>query len=127
MFFTYNAYMDAKEFGKRLRSARILAGYDQQKIVAEELGIERTRYLKYEHGDSMPPLNVLANICALLNVSADYLLGLSEKSQLRQIKKPAELADLGVEQVQKASGGPLTPAEIAAIRAILALRTPPQG
>lgn len=119
--------MDNKEFGKRLRIARIDAGYDQQKMVAEELGIERTRYLKYEHGDSMPPMNVLAQICELLNVSADYLLGLSDRPKLRQIKKPAELADLGVQQVQKASDGPLTPAEIAAIRAILALRQPPQG
>lgn len=109
-----------------MRIARIDAGYDQQKMVAEELGIERTRYLKYEHGDSMPPMNVLAQICELLNVSADYLLQLSDRPKLRQIKKPAELADLGVEQVQKASDGPLTPAEIAAIRAILALRQPTQ-
>lgn len=110
-----------------MRIARIDAGYDQQKMVAEELGIERTRYLKYEHGDAMPPMNVFAQICELLNVSADYLLGLSDRPKLRQTKKPADLADLGVQQVQKVSDKPLTPAEIAAIRAILALRTPPQG
>lgn len=117
-----------KEFGRRLKVARVSAGYDQQKIVADELGIDRTRYTKYEIGDNFPPLDVLANICKLLDVSADYLLGLRDDHQsLRQIKKPAELADLGVQQVQKASDGPLTPAEIAAIRAILALRQSPQG
>lgn len=112
-----------QEFGRRLKTARVEAGYDQQKIIADELGIERTRYLKYEHGDCFPPLNVLADICKTLNVSADYLLGLKEEPRsLRKIKKPAELAGEGVEQVQKVGDEQLTPEEIAAIRMFLRLR-----
>lgn len=109
-----------KEFGRRLKAARIAAGYDLQRIIADELGIERTRYLKYEHGDCFPPLDVLALICNTLNVSADYLLGLKEEPMnLRQIKKPAALADFNVEQVQVVGSDQLTPDEVAALRAFL--------
>lgn len=113
-------------FGDRLRTARSSGGFKSQKDMAAALGVERTRYVGWENGVNRPSIDMLVKICELLNVSADYLLGLSEVMDLHKIKKPAELADLGVEQVQKTGGDQLTPAEIKAIRAILALRTPLQ-
>ena len=113
-----------KEMGKRIKKARLAAGYDQQKIAADELGLDRTRYTKYEIGDNYTPIEVLTRICRTFNVSADWLLGLREDHpELRQIKKPAGLADLGVEQVQKAGADQLTPEEVAAIRMFLRLRS----
>lgn len=66
--------------GDRLKRARLSAGYAQQKDVAEALGIERTRYLKWEHGDSQPSLDMLARMCRLFGVSSDYLLGLEDEN-----------------------------------------------
>jgi transcriptional regulator with XRE-family HTH domain len=66
--------------GDRLKRARLSAGYAQQKDVAEALGIERTRYLKWEHGDSQPSLDMLAKMCRLFGVSSDYLLGLEDEN-----------------------------------------------
>ena len=66
--------------GDRLKRARLSAGFAQQKDVADALGIERTRYLKWEHGDSQPPLDMLAKMCRLFGVSSDYLLGLEDEN-----------------------------------------------
>lgn len=63
----------------RLRIARLRAGFKSQKAVADALGIERTRYLKYETGTYSPPLEMLARMCKLFEVSADYVLGIVEE------------------------------------------------
>lgn len=47
--------------------------------VSDALGLERTRYLKWEHGDAVPSLDMLVRLCRLFGVSADYLLGLADE------------------------------------------------
>lgn len=86
MFFTFvldevkeTHYYVVMNIGDRLKCARLSAGFAQQKDVAERLGIERTRYLKWEHGDSQPPLEMLVKMCKLFGVSSDYLLGLEDE------------------------------------------------
>lgn len=73
-------YYVGMDMGDRLKRARLSAGFAQQKDVAEKLGIERTRYLKWEHGDSQPPLDMLVKMCKLFGVSSDYLLGLEDEN-----------------------------------------------
>ena len=51
------------------------------KQVSDALGLERTRYLKWEHGDAQPSLDMLVRLCKLFGVSADYLLGLDERTE----------------------------------------------
>lgn len=49
-----------------------------QKEIAEKLGIKQQQYARYEKGINLLPITHLKEICKYLNVSADYILGLSE-------------------------------------------------
>ena len=62
-----------------MKRARLNAGFATMKQVSDALGLERTRYLKWEHGDAVPSLDMLVRVCRLFGVSADYLLGLEEE------------------------------------------------
>lgn len=63
-----------RDFGRRLRAARIIAGYETAADLAKDLRVEVPRYRKYERGDSMPPLEVLELLCDITNKSLDFLL-----------------------------------------------------
>lgn len=106
------------EFNERLTIARKAAGYTQTTI-SEQLMIDRTRYGKWESGKASPSFDMLASICVLLDVSADYLIGLTDDPRRNTIKEPAELAGKGVVSVETTNGDRLTAEEIAAIRAML--------
>ena len=60
--------------GKRLRLLRILRGFTQEEL-SKRLGVERTRYNKWEKGVSEPSLKMLCRIADYFRVSTDYLLG----------------------------------------------------
>lgn len=62
-----------KKLGQRLKRERAKMGLTQNQI-AELLGIERSRYAKYECGDADPPLDVLYKISLIYRVSADELI-----------------------------------------------------
>ena len=66
-----------------MKRARLNAGFATMKQVSDALGLERTRYLKWEHGDAVPSLDMLARLCRLFDVSADYLLGLDDDGEAR--------------------------------------------
>lgn len=63
-----------RSFGRRLRAARITAGYENASELAVELGIQGPAYRKYERGESLPPLEVLDDIRRLLGCTLDWLL-----------------------------------------------------
>lgn len=50
-----------------------------QKQVSEFLGIKQQQYARYEKGINEIPLHHFKNLCICFNVSADYLLGLTDK------------------------------------------------
>ena len=50
-----------------------------QKEIAEKLGIKQQQYARYEKGINVMPVIYLKPICEILNVSADYIVGLSEE------------------------------------------------
>lgn len=53
--------------------------YDKsQREIAELLGTEQSYYAKYENRKRQLPIDRLKKICEYYNVSADYILGLSE-------------------------------------------------
>ena len=60
--------------GKRLRLLRELRRLTQEEFAAK-LGVERTRYNKWETGASEPSLEMLCRIADCFHVSTDYLLG----------------------------------------------------
>lgn len=48
----------------------------RQKDIAAHLGIKQQQYARYEKGINVMPVTYLGPICAYLQVSADYILGL---------------------------------------------------
>lgn len=47
-----------------------------QKEIAQKLGISEGNITNWKKGTSLPSLEVFFELCELLNVSADYLLGI---------------------------------------------------
>lgn len=60
-------------FRKRLRQARLDAGFTQQRM-ADLLGISLNGYQKYEQGETQPPLDTLVRLSRILGVTTDHLL-----------------------------------------------------
>ena len=69
--------MKFPEFSQNLKKARIISGKTQHEV-AVLLGILDNAYQKYEGGDREPNLSRLRELSDILNVSADFLLGLTE-------------------------------------------------
>lgn len=61
-------------FSRRLRLLRELRKLTQEEL-SNKLGVERTRYTKWENGVSEPSLMMLCKIADYFHVSTDYLLG----------------------------------------------------
>ncbi len=50
-----------------------------QKQIAEVLGTSQTMYARYERGANEIPVHHLVKLCDFYKVSADYILGRSDK------------------------------------------------
>lgn len=53
-----------------------------QKDIAEKLGIKQQQYARYEKGINIMPITYLKPICEILNVSPDYIIGLTDEPQV---------------------------------------------
>lgn len=62
---------------ERLKELRIEKSLTQQQV-AEQLGITQRAYSHYEIGDREPSVALIKQLCKLFEVSADYLLGLTD-------------------------------------------------
>jgi transcriptional regulator with XRE-family HTH domain len=68
----------AKAFrGDRLRQVRETKGLSQDDV-ARRLGFSDTQMNKYERGKNSPSVENIIQLAELLEVSADYLLGLTD-------------------------------------------------
>ena len=65
-------------FAGRLTAARKKRGMKQDEL-AKEAGISRQSLSKYENGERLPAVDVLHNIAVALNISADYLIGTTDR------------------------------------------------
>ena len=63
---------------KRIRDLREDHDKTQQQI-ADYLGTLQTMYARYERGANELPIRHLIMLCKYYNVSADYVLGLTDK------------------------------------------------
>lgn len=52
-----------------------------QEYVARVLGTSQTMYTRYERGANELPIHHLITLCKLYDVSADYILGLSNQKK----------------------------------------------
>lgn len=66
------------KYVKRIRDLREDSDKTQQQI-ANILGTSQTMYARYERGANELPLRHLLTLCHYYGVSADYILGLSDK------------------------------------------------
>ena len=62
----------------KLRELQTKSGVPKKKI-AESIGISVMAYYRYETGERMPDGNTIIKLCRFFNVSADYLLGLTDE------------------------------------------------
>lgn len=75
----------------RLKLLRIEKGYTQA-MMAEKLNVSQQTYSNIEKGESRLDVNLIKQICALFQVSADYLLGLDDhKESASVVKKRSEM------------------------------------
>lgn len=69
-------------FGRKLRKLR-KDNYLTQKQLADKLEITKATVSAYETNAKYPSIEVLIKISNIFNVSSDYLLGLSEKTEFQ--------------------------------------------
>ena len=73
----YFPMITLQEIQKRLRE-EIKNSNLSQKQIAEKLGINPSTVSKYLRLDKFPALDTFANLCKILDVSADDILGLNK-------------------------------------------------
>lgn len=74
----YNFFMiELKDIQKRLRE-EIKSSNLTQKEIAEKLGINPSTVSKYVRLDKFPAIDTFANLCEILDVSSDEILGLKK-------------------------------------------------
>ncbi len=84
--------LDIKYYNERLQFVRDMKNITQKEL-ANYLGIKQQQYARYEKGVNVMPVTHLAKICIYLQVSADFILGLSEdmafpKNSKYKVKEP---------------------------------------
>ena len=62
---------------ERIKEQRIEKGYTL-KYVAEQLNLTIRSICRYESGEREPSIDMLKKLCDFYDVSADYLIGLSD-------------------------------------------------
>ena len=72
-----------REFSRTIAELRKRRGLSQR-TVAAEMHISQALLSHYENGAREPGLDFLRRICVYYGVSADYLLGLSDREGLRE-------------------------------------------
>jgi transcriptional regulator with XRE-family HTH domain len=72
--------MTEDSFGQRLKAV-LNSRHMMQKELAEKIGVNEMAISRYIHGSRIVSVSILIEICKVLNVSADYLLGLSEVTE----------------------------------------------
>ena len=65
------------KYPERIRELRQDNDYTQKKI-ADILGVAQTTYSQYELEKRPMPIEYLVALCKFYNVSADYILGLTD-------------------------------------------------
>lgn len=61
------------KFHEKLTALRKSRGYTQEQL-AEKLGVSRQAVSRWESGDTTPEMGLLAELCRIFGVSADYLI-----------------------------------------------------
>ena len=71
--------MNTESFGKKILSIRQNTNLTQEEL-ALRMGVTPQAISKWERGQGLPDISILSNLCRVLNVSSDLLLGLEYKN-----------------------------------------------
>ena len=71
--------MDIEEIKNRIAKEIKASGMSQREI-ANGIHVHPSAITQYLNGRSAPALDTLAKLCVLLDISADYLLGITDYS-----------------------------------------------
>ena len=66
--------MFRKEFAGRLRGLRLWGGYSTAREFAQAIGEEENTYTRWERGETLPGLEQLMTICAMLEVTPNQIM-----------------------------------------------------
>ncbi len=69
--------MELKDIQQRLRECIEKSGIPQKEI-AKRIGVSAQTVSKYMRSNIFPALDTFAKLCTVLEVSSDYILGISE-------------------------------------------------
>lgn len=97
--------------GGRVRAARQQAGYTREKL-AELISVSARFLADVESGSVGVSLSTLTMLCRCLNVSADYLLGLSDGTELDRMRLHGMVDGIGSDYLAYAAALLSTLAEI---------------
>lgn len=78
VFFLEMNHMNNMTYIQRIRDLREDSDKTQQEV-ADYLGTSQTMYARYERGANELPIRHLLALCDLYHVSADFILGRSNK------------------------------------------------
>lgn len=72
-----------RDFAKRLKQARLEAGYEHANQFAQAMGEEEHTYRAWERGQYLPDIPKMARLCQLLNLEPNELvpLAVAKKNQ----------------------------------------------
>lgn len=65
-------------YTERLMLAREKRGLTQTEL-ANKIGIKQQQYARYEKGINIMPITYLYKICVILDISADFIVGLTNE------------------------------------------------
>ena len=92
--------MNTENFGKKILSIRQNANLTQEEL-ALRMGVTPQAISKWERGQGLPDISILSDLCRLLNVSADVLLGLDYKNFTED--NDAKTQDVILQKIGRAS------------------------
>ena len=72
-------------FNDRLKKSRLLRNMTGREV-AQAMNVTPPTYSGWEHGKREPSLDNVAKLCQLLDVSADYLIGISEDPDSKVVR-----------------------------------------
>lgn len=70
-----------QNYGKRLKEARKIKGFTQVEA-ATRIGVPQQTWQRYESGKFDLKMSTIYNICKLLSISSDWLIGLEDQEKV---------------------------------------------
>ncbi|MGN0620399.1 MAG: helix-turn-helix domain-containing protein [Porcipelethomonas sp.] len=65
-----------------------------QSELAKKIGITQQEISRYERGEIKAPINYIADVATVCNVSVDYILGISDRTTNMMLSGEFEIVDL---------------------------------